>query len=124
MKMQEILELQDLYNSIAAIKLPLKTAYKFTRLMRQVKEEVTFYQQKFKEIINEFCEKEDGQPKLTSDGNFIVIIKGKEAECNTKISELRNLEVPIEEITFTIDELEGINISISELSCLMPLIKN
>lgn len=123
MKMYEVLELSNLYNSISGIKLPLKTTYKFTRLMRRADEEIAFYQEKFREIVEEYGVKENGEYKLTSDGQSIVIISGKEIECNTKIAELRNLEVPIENIKFSIEELEGINISISELSCLMSLIE-
>ena len=123
MKMYEVLELSNLYNSISNIKLPLKTTYKFTRLMRRADEEITFYQEKFREIVEEYGVKENGEYKLTSDGQSIAIIPGKEIECNTKIAELRNLEVPIENIKFSIEELEGIDISISELSCLMSLIE-
>jgi hypothetical protein len=43
MKMFEILELQTLYDSIANTKLPLKTAYKFTRLMKRAETELEFY---------------------------------------------------------------------------------
>ena len=123
MKMYEVLELSNLYNSISNIKLPLKTTYKFTRLMRRADEEIAFYQEKFREIVEEYGVKENGEYKLTSDGQSIAIIAGKEIECNTKIAELRNLEVPIENIKFSIEELEGIDISISELSCLMSLIE-
>lgn len=124
MKMYEILELQKLYNSISNIKLPLKTTYKFTRLMKRAEEEIAFYQQKFGEIIEEYGVKENGQYKLTSDGQSIVIVPGKEVECNTKLAELRNLDVLINDIKFSIEELEGIDISISELSCLMSLIED
>lgn len=124
MKMYEVLELQNLYNSISNIKLPLKTTYKFTRLMKRAEEEIVFYQQKFGEIIEEYGVKENGQYKFTPDGQSIVIIPGKEAECNAKLIELRNLDVPIEGIKFSITELEGIDISISELSCLMSLIED
>ena len=124
MKMYEVLDLQVLYNSIANVKLPLKTTYKFTRLMKRAEEEVAFYQEKFREIVEEYGVKENGEYKLTSDGMSIVIIPGKEAECNNKLAELRNLDVSIEGITFTIDELEGIDVSIQELSCLMSLIED
>ena len=124
MKMYEILELQNLYSSIKDIKLPLKITYKFTRLMRRAEEELSFYQEKLSEIVEEYGVKEDGQYKLTPDGQSIAIIPGKEIECNTKLTELRNLDVPIEDIKFSIEELEGIDISISELSCLMPLIED
>lgn len=125
MKMYEVLELQNLYNSIAHIKLPLKTTYKFTRLMKRAEEEINFYQEKFQEIVEEYGVKEEnGQYKLTPDGMSIVIIPGKEVECNQKIAELRNLDVLIDGIKFSIEELEGIDVSISELSCLMSLIED
>lgn len=124
MKMYEVLELQTLYNSIADIKLPLKTTYKFTRLMKRAEEELTFYQEKFREIVEEYGVRENGQYKLTPDGQSIAIIPGKEVECNKKLAELRNLDVLIDGIKFTIEELEGIDVSISELSCLMSLIED
>ena len=125
MKMYEILELQTLYNSIANIKLPLKTTYKFTRLMRRAETELEFYQTKFQEIIAQYGEKDDnGQYKFTEDGQSIVIIAGKEQECNAKLLELRNLDVEINDIKFTIEELEGIDVSISELACIMSLIED
>ena len=125
MKMYEILDLQNLYNSIAQIKLPLKTTYKFTKLMKRAEEEINFYQEKFREIVEEYGAKdEDGQYKMSPDGMSVVIIPGKESECNSKLVELRNLEVEINDIKFTIEELDGLNISISELGCLMPLIED
>ena len=51
MKMYEVLDLQVLYSSIANTKLPLKTTYKFTRLMKRAEEEIAFYQEKFREIV-------------------------------------------------------------------------
>lgn len=124
MKMFEILELQNLYNSIINIKLPLKTTYKFTRLMRRAEEEISFYQEKFREIVEEYGVKENGEYKLTSNGQSIAIVPGKEVECNQKLAELRNLDVQIDNIKFSIEELEGIDVSISELSCLMSLIED
>jgi hypothetical protein len=124
MKMYQVLELQNLYNSIANIKLPLKTTYKFTRLMRRAEEEISFYQEKFREIVEQYGVKENDEYKLTPDGQSIVIVPGKEIECNKKLAELRNLDVFIDGIKFTIEELEGIDVSISELSCLIPLIED
>jgi hypothetical protein len=124
MKMHEVLDLQVLYQSIANTKLPLKTTYKFTRLMRRAEEEISFYQEKFREIIEEFGVKENGEYKLTEDGQSILIIPGKEAECNNRLTELRNLDVQIDDIKFSIEELEGIDVSISELNCLMSLIED
>ena len=124
MKMYEVLELQNLYNSISNIKLPLKTTYKFTRLMKRAEEEIDFYQKKFAEIVEQYGVKENGQYKITPDGQSIAIIPGKEVECNTKLAELRNLDVLIDGIKFSIKELEGIDVSIQELACIMSLIED
>ena len=124
MKMYEVLDLQTLYTSIKNVKLPLKTTYKFTRLMKRAEEEIAFYQEKFREIVEEYGVKEDGQYKLTADGQSVVIIPGKEAECNSRLNELRNLEIEINDIKFSIEELEGIEVSVTELSCLMSLIED
>ena len=128
MKMFEVLELQTLYNSIFNVKLPLKTAYKFTRLMKRAESEIEFYQGKFQEIVAEYGEKdENGQYKFTEDGQSIVIIAGKEQECNRKLMELRNLDVEINDIKFTLEDfekLEELNLSISELACIMSLIED
>ena len=124
MRMYEILELQNLYVGISNTKLPLKTTYKFTRLMKRAEEALNFYQQKFTEIVEEFGVKEDGEYKLTDDGQSIIIIPGKEAECNERIAELRNLEIEIDNIKFTIEELDPLNVTIAELNCLMSLIED
>ena len=124
MKMYELLELPKLYESIKEVKLPLKTTYKFTKLIKRAEEELTWYQSEFQKIIQDYGVQENGQYKLSPDGQSIMIISGKESECNAKISELRNLDVIIDNIKFSIEELEGIDITISELSCLMSLIED
>lgn len=124
MKMYELLELPKFYESIKNIKLPLKTTYKFAKLMKRAEEELAWYQNEFQKIIQDYGVQENGQYKLSSDGSSIIIIPGKEAECNEKIYELRNLEVEINNIKFSIDELSELDITISDLTCLMPLIED
>ena len=124
MKMYELLELPKLYDSIKNTKLPLKTTYKFAKLIQRAEGELAWYQSEFQKIIQDYGIQENGQYKLTPDGQSIMIIPGKEAECNAKITELRNLDVIIDNIKFSIEELDGIDVSISELACLMSLIED
>lgn len=124
MKMYELLELPKFYESIKDTKLPLKTTYKFAKLLKQSEEELTFYQNKFREIIETYGVKENGQYKMSDDGSSIVVIPGKENDCNKEIYELRNLDIDIPGIKFSIDELSALNVTISELSCLMSLIED
>ena len=124
LKMNQIIEFQMFYNNIKNTKLPLKTAYKLNKLFIQINEELSFYQQKFTEIINEFGKRdENGELIYSSDRTSIEIMDGRRLECQQKIEELQNLEVDISGIDFTIEELEGFNLTISEVECLMPFIK-
>ena len=124
MKMYELLELPKLYESIKDTKLSLKTTYKFAKLIQRAEGELAWYQSEIQKIIQDYGVQENGQYKLTPDGQSIMIIPGKEAECNAKITELRNLDVIIDNIKFSIEELNGIDVSISELTCLMSLIED
>lgn len=124
LKMQQIIEFQKFYNNVKNIKLPLKTAYKLNKLITQINTESSFYQQKFSEIINEFGKRdENGELVYSSDKTSIEIEDARRDECLQKIEELQNLEVDISGIDFTIEELEGLNLTISEVECLMPFIK-
>lgn len=124
LKMQQIIEFQKFYNNVKNIKLPLKTAYKLNKLITQINTESSFYQQKFSEIINEFGKRdENGELVYSSDKTSIEIEDARRDECLQKIEELQNLEVNISGIDFTIEELEGLNLTISEVECLMPFIK-
>ena len=114
--MQQIIEFQKFYNNVKNIKLPLKTAYKLNKLFIQANEELSFYQQKFVEIINNFGKRdENGALVYSSDKTSIEIEETRRDECFQKIEELQNLEVDINGIDFTIEELEGFNLTISEV---------
>ena len=124
LKMRQIIEFQNFYNNIKNTKLPLKTAYKLSKLLLQIDEELSFYQQKFAEIVNDFGKRdENGELRYSSDKTSIEIVEEHREECQQKIEELQSLEVNINEIQFTIEELEGLNLTISEMGCLMPFIK-
>jgi hypothetical protein len=47
MKMYELLELPKLYEKIKDTKMPLKTTYKFAKLIKRAEEELSWYQSEF-----------------------------------------------------------------------------
>lgn len=122
MKMYEILAVQDFYPSIQNQKLPIKTAYKLTRLGRRIEEELDFYQKEFQHILDDYAQKENGQLVYSDDMASIKIIPGKEEECAKKITELRELEVSLDDFKFDIDEFENLNLTISQMSAILPFI--
>lgn len=125
MKMYEIVELSNLYNSIKNEKLPLKTAYKFTLIMKKVEAEIQFYQSEFMKIIADYGQKDDKNNFVyLEDGQSIAILPGKEAECNKQLNELKNLEISFDDIKFKISELEQLNLTLAQLNCLIPFIED
>ena len=124
MRMYEAIGYANLYAQIKDAKLPLKTAYKFSKLTRLLEKEINFYQEEFAKIIQTYAKKNaDGKP-VYIDGETIEIISGKEAECAEKVYELKNLEIQIDGISFTIQELDSLNLTIEEISCIISLIED
>ena len=122
MKLYEVLSIQNFYNFIMNAQLPIKTTYKLTRLMRRVEEEVQFYQTEFAKIVDEYALKENGQLVYSEDMTSIKIIEGKEEECSAKIAELKNLEIDLSDFKFSIEEFDKLELSISDMYGILPLI--
>lgn len=124
MKMYEALALQNFYVSIQDKKMPIKTAYKLSRLAKRIEEEAQFYQKEFARIVDEYALKEDGQLVYSKDMTSIKIIPGKEDECSNKIFELKELEIDLSQFEFTIDEFDSLELTLAEMSSILPLIKD
>lgn len=124
MKMYEILALQNFYASVHDKKMPIKTAYKLSRLAKRAEEEIQFYQKEFTRIIDEYALKENGQLVYSDDMTSIKIIPGKDDECANKIFELKELEVDLSQFEFTLDEFDSLELTLAEMSGILPLIKD
>ena len=121
-KMSTIIALKGVCENLKSQKTSVKTAYKISKILNTIEKEFTFYQTKFAEIINEYSEKdENGQPILINDGQGVKIDPSRLMEAQTKLTELEDLEVEIES-NLTIDELEGLEISISDMQHLSYLL--
>ena len=121
MKLYQILNLPHVYETILEKNLPFSLAYKLNKLAEAVNKELEFYRNSMTKLIDEYAEKENGQPVLLENGD-IKIIPEKITECQQRINELQNVEITID-ISFTPKELEPLEMSIKDLQNLMPFIK-
>lgn len=120
---QTILDFSQFYLHTVNAKLPIKTAYKLSRLAKAADTEMDFYRTKFNEILAEFCQTDDnGKYVYTEDGQGYKILEGREYECNQAMTDLHELEIELPDITFTIEEFDGIELTINELDGIMPFI--
>ena len=122
MKMTELIQLPSLISKLRNRNLPIRTAYKFTKLANIVESEAIFYQEQFTKIVQDYGRQDENGYVFSEDGSTIAIISGKEEECKEKINELQSIEVETPGITFTLEELENLNLTVSELQVLFPLI--
>lgn len=122
--MQQALDFRNAYNFFNEIKLPLKAAYKLTKIKNAVEKETDYYGEKFQEIVNTYAKKDDeGNLMYSKDGTQILIKDGMIAECNQALDELHNLEIGIENYNLSIDDLgEGIEVTTDALDALMPFL--
>ena len=120
--MQQALDFRKAYNFFNEIKLPLKAAYKLTKIKQAVEKETEYYGEKFQEIVDTYAKKdEDGNLMYSKDGTQILIKDGMIAECNQKLEELHELEIGIENYDLKIEDLgDGIEVTTDDLDALMP----
>ena len=123
-KMYQILEFENLYNKIKDIKMSVKTAYKLSKLVREIDNERAFYQTKLQSIIDIYGERDaEGNFILTQDKNGVQIRKTELEKCQKEIMELSNLDIEIAGIQLSIDELENFELTLSDMHILMLFIE-
>ena len=103
-------------------KLPIRTAYNLSKIFARAREELKFYQEKFKEIVNQYGEKDENGNLIFLENENVSIPKDKIEECQKEITDLQNLELEIPDYSISLDSLEAIKISLDEISILLPFI--
>lgn len=94
--------------------LSVKLAFKFAKIANALTADVTFFRQKYVEIIREYAD-------INEDGSFKVKPES-EADYVAKMEELIDLDVEIPDVNLTIDDFGDLTTSISEFSCMASLI--
>ena len=126
MKQVALSEIMDFYKQVDSLSnktIPLKGAFKINRLKKDLEKDYTFYQEKFKDILEKYAEKdENGQIKISEDGQQIAIIDGMVDSCTKEITELETMMVEIDNYDLVIEDLGDIECTPDELKPLMPFL--
>ena len=121
--MQNIIDFRETAQAFRAKSLPLQGAYNLMKISNALDKEMEFYSTKFQEILNTYGDKdENGNFKFSADGDQIIIKDGMVDECNEALGNLLNMEVTVDNLDFTIENLGEMNCTPEELEGLMPFL--
>lgn len=121
---QKALILSEVYEKIRVQKLPIKLAYKLTKIFSEIEKETDFYYRKLREIIDIYAERDDEGKVIPADsGGGVKIKQDSIAVCQSEIDELTTLEVILPDITFSLEELESLELTVDEFSLFLPFIE-
>ena len=118
----QLISTLEVEKTISTQKLPIRTAYTFSKIFTRAKDELKFYQEKFQEILNQYGEKDSDGKLIFLEDNSVSIQKDKVNECQKEILDLQNLEIEIPDYSISLDSLEAVKISLDEISVLLPFI--
>lgn len=124
LKMYEIINFPIFYEKIKSLKLPFKTSYRLTLLSQEIEKHITYYQEQFRNLLNEYGQKDDnGNLVPTQDGQGIRLVEDKIEEAYKKINELRILDVELPDYTFSADDFDKIELPPEEMVVILPFVK-
>lgn len=123
--MRQVLALQPVYDLIKKKTLPIKTAYKLSRLFKVIDNEARFYTEQLNTIIEQYALRdENGDKVTTNEGNSIQIAPEYIDSTSQKINELLSLDVELPDLLFSLDELDSLGLTMEEVNAFFPLIQD
>lgn len=124
MKIKKASQIYFLYNSLKEKSIPLKTALKLNQLNEALKSSAEFFINTYRQIVNTYSLKDkNGSLLYNEDHSMILIDPEKKDECLKQLNELEELDVSCPNITFEINELEPLNLTIEQVEILSEFIK-
>lgn len=117
--------IETLYNTLSSLKekeMPIRLSYKFTLLLDKIDCDYNFFISEMRKIINKYGLKDD-QGELVQENGNIKINPDSLGLAEKALQELHETEITLPDITFTLNELESLNIKPADLRALLPFIK-
>lgn len=101
----------------------IETQYKFIKLAKIMEEELAIVNEQKYLLLDNYAEKDEKGRFVMLDDGGVKIKEEFLEECTEKINELNERQITVPDITFSLDELEPLELTLEELFILEPLIK-
>lgn len=125
LRIKDVNNLQELLFLLSKQSFPVRLSYKILKLTKKIEFETEFYFKELGEIINKYATR-DEKGEIILSGNSFLPQEDLREECLSEIKELESLIVEIpdsENIYFTLDEIEQLSLTPSELAKFEMFIK-
>lgn len=124
MKLQDLAKSVKIFESLSQGKVNVKLAYKLMKVLKETKNDIDFYQEKSKEIIEKYAQRDDkNEIVITPDQTGVMLQEDKIDEFNKEYIELNETEITLPEIKFEIDEFEDVKLSAVDLMAIDEFLK-
>ena len=88
--LNDILNSAETFREISNKSVPVKTAFRIARLIRELDKENATFDESRRKIVEKYAERDEaGGMKQTEDGN-VILQQDKIAECNSEMIDLLN----------------------------------
>ena len=113
----------SIYERVRELKVPAKVAYKFNKLCNALKNDADFYRVELNKIIERYGERDENGSLIPLEYGGVKIKSEDMPTAQKEINNLDTLEVDAPDIKFTIDELDGLQLSIEDFNRILPFIE-
>lgn len=122
MKLGNLIQARKALMAYADEKVSAKLAYKMMKFVKATSDDVAFYDEKIKEIIMKYAEKDEKGEIVNDDGN-IKLIKDSADACQKEINAVAEIDVDKPQVGFLLSELDELKLSATEMFVLDEFIK-
>ena len=113
--LNDILNSAETFREISNKSVPVKTAFRIARLIRELDKENATFDESRRKIVEKYAERDEaGGMKQTEDGN-VILQQNKIAECNGEMIDLLNTTIEINAEKLHIDDLGDIELTPTQM---------
>lgn len=124
MKILQIINAKKVFSNYLDTKMSPAVAYKIMKFVKEAESEEAFYKKEIQKLIEQYGKRnDDGSLVATEDGN-ILLSEDTLQECRQKVDELEALDVDAPNISFTIDELSCVSMTVREMDAISAFISD
>ena len=114
MKLGNLIQARKALMAYADEKVSAQLAYKMMKFVKATSNDVAFYDDKIKEIIMQYAEKDDNGEIVNDNGN-IKLIKGTTNDCQKEITAVADIDIDKPQVMFLLRELDELKLSVAEM---------